>query len=309
MTEASFIVIAYNAAETLEPTLRSISAQTEMPDYEILVVDDGSRDETPAVVRRYALTDPHTRLVELGVNQGRGAARAAGVAHASGDRIATVDADIVLPPHWYRRCCEELNHADAVAGIPLPDGDVQYVYARYRLRPRPIRSYAQITGNNALYRRAVFDQVAYDPSLRNGEDVALSKAMLEHGLRMRSIDDLHVRHEEAKGFRDSLGWLYESGVGSSRQLRRYRQVRQADMAFAAWCATVLAPLTGRHPMSFLRRMLLPIGFTTLIGFVHTRSKFYLRRERPLTIAGSSTTSALLLFAYFIGRVRGALEKP
>jgi glycosyltransferase involved in cell wall biosynthesis len=308
MTEASFIVITYNAAPTLERTLRSISAQAGMADYEILVVDDGSRDETRDVARRYAESDPHTRLVEMGTNQGRGAARAAGVANARGEWIATVDADIVLPTHWYGRCVSELADADAVAGIPLPDGDVQYVYSRYSLRPRPLPSYASITGNNALYRRSVFDQVSYDPSLRNGEDVALSKAMQDRGLRMRSIDDLHVRHEETKGFRDSVSWLYETGVGSSRQLRRYRQIRTADLAFAAWCVAVLAPLTGRGLPSVVRRLALPVAFTGLIGFAHTRNKFYLRRERPATIVWSSASNALLLFVYFIGRVRGLIAR-
>jgi glycosyltransferase involved in cell wall biosynthesis len=303
VVEASFIVIAYNAVATLEPTLRSISALEGIRNYEILVVDDGSRDGTADLVRRYGATDPRTRLIELGANQGRGAARAAGVEHAGGEWIGTVDSDIQLPPHWYTRCRRALEQADVVTGIPMPDGDVQYVFSRFRLRPRPRPSMTAITGNNALYRRAVFDLVAYDPALRNGEDVALSEAMSTRGLRMRTIEDLHVRHEEAKDFRDSVAWLYESGIGSSRQLRRCRRLRQADVAFVLWCLTWLAPVrAGRRSSPQL--YMAPIGFTLLVGFAHTRNKFYLRAERPATVGLASVTNSALLFAYFVGRARG-----
>jgi glycosyltransferase involved in cell wall biosynthesis len=305
--EASFIVIAYNAVATLEPTLRSISALEGVGSYEIVVVDDGSHDGTSELVHRYAATDPRTRLIQLGINHGRGAARAAGVEHAGGEWIATVDSDIQLPPHWYTRCRQALEEADAVAGIPMPDGDVQYVFSRFGLRPRPLPSMTAITGNNALYRRAVFALVAYDPALRNGEDVALSEAMRAHGLRMRTIEDLHVHHEEVKGFRGSVAWLYESGVGSSRQLRRYRRLRQADLAFVLWCLTWLAPLRMRRLRRPLR-YLAPIWFTTLIGFAHTRNKFYLRRVRPAKVALASIVNATLLFAYFAGRARGLLAR-
>lgn len=90
--------------------------------------------------------------------------------------------------------------------------------------------------------------------------------MLARGLRMVSIDDLHVRHEEAKDFRGSVACLYESGVGSSRQLRRYRQVRSADLAFFGWCVTVVTVLSGRGAWSILKRALLPIGLTSLLGW-------------------------------------------
>jgi glycosyltransferase involved in cell wall biosynthesis len=309
MTEASFIVIAYNAAPTIERTLHSISSQASLTDYEVLVVDDGSTDDTASLVRRYASADPRTRLIPLGANRGRGTARATGVAQSSGEWIATVDADIVLPPHWYERCRQELHDADAVAGIPLPDGDVQFVYSRYGLRPRPLPSYAQITGNNALYRRSVFDVVSYDPCLRNGEDVALSQAMRHNGLRMQTIEDLHVRHEEAKDFRDSVAWLYESGVGSSRQLRRYRQIRQVDLAFILWCLTLVAPLGARRRKPALLLLAAPITYTTLIGFAHTRNKFYLRHERPANVGLASGANAVLLFMYFVGRLRGLFARP
>ena len=255
-------------------------------------------------MRSYASVDSRTRLIRLGANQGRGTARATGVAESSGEWIATVDADIILPPHWYDRCRQELHDADAVAGIPLPDGDVQFVCSRYGLTPRPLRSYAQITGNNALYRRSVFDTVSYDSSLRNGEDIALSKDMLAAGLQMKSIDDLHVRHEETKDFRASLSWLYESGVGASRQLRRYREVRLADAAFVVWCLTLLAAVRGRTLRSRLPGLALPVGFTVLVGLVHTRNKFYLRHESASTIARASVSNGALVFAYFVGRIRG-----
>jgi hypothetical protein len=51
-----------------------------------------------------------------------------------------------------------------------------------------------VTGNNGLYRRRVFNQVSFDPSLREGEDVAINHALEAAGARMVTLSDLHVRH-------------------------------------------------------------------------------------------------------------------
>jgi glycosyltransferase involved in cell wall biosynthesis len=89
----SVIVPTYDYARYLPRALDSVRAQSEPP-FEIVVVDDGSTDETPAVLRRYAdqvrvLRQPH---------RGPAAARNAGVAAARGDLVAFLDAD----DEWHR---------------------------------------------------------------------------------------------------------------------------------------------------------------------------------------------------------------
>jgi glycosyltransferase involved in cell wall biosynthesis len=90
------VIPAYNAAATIESTLASVTAQTHR-NLEINVVDDGSVDQTAALVARLAERDPRIRLLRK-ANAGLAAARNTGIEHANGDFIAPVDADDIWHP-------------------------------------------------------------------------------------------------------------------------------------------------------------------------------------------------------------------
>jgi glycosyltransferase involved in cell wall biosynthesis len=85
------IIPAYNAAATLDQTLLSVRAQSYR-DIEILIIDDGSLDETPEIARRHAAADSRVRLISQ-ANSGVAAARNRGIAEARGKLIAPIDAD------------------------------------------------------------------------------------------------------------------------------------------------------------------------------------------------------------------------
>src|SRR6266545_4664966 len=93
----SVVVPMYNVAPYLQTCLESLAQQT-MADLEVVMVDDGSTDESPAIAERFAARDPRFRLVRQ-ANAGLGAARNTGVVHAVGEFIAFVDSDDVVPRH------------------------------------------------------------------------------------------------------------------------------------------------------------------------------------------------------------------
>ncbi|MDX1530668.1 MAG: glycosyltransferase family 2 protein [Rhodothermales bacterium] len=92
----SVVVPAYNAAAHLRPTLASALAQTYAA-LEVLVVNDGSTDETVALVEAFAAEDERVRLLHQ-PNRGVAAARNLGILHAEGDYIAPLDADDLWHP-------------------------------------------------------------------------------------------------------------------------------------------------------------------------------------------------------------------
>ncbi|WP_437202471.1 glycosyltransferase family 2 protein [Planctomicrobium sp. SH664] len=100
----SVVIPAYNAEKTLARTLDSVLAQT-LPPVEILVVDDGSRDQTPALVESYA---PRVRLIRQ-ANAGPSAARNHGIREAQGDWIALLDSDDAWLPGKLERQAQELG--------------------------------------------------------------------------------------------------------------------------------------------------------------------------------------------------------
>ena len=95
--ELSVVIPAYNEAQRIVPTIAAISAHLTRADlaFEIVVSDDGSTDGTVAIVRLLGLRN--VRVLDPGVNRGKGAAVRAGVAAAAGTFILVTDADLSTP--------------------------------------------------------------------------------------------------------------------------------------------------------------------------------------------------------------------
>jgi glycosyltransferase involved in cell wall biosynthesis len=95
----SLVIPAYNESSRIRPTLDEILryiAQQKW-DAEILVVDDGSRDDTAAIVREYARAHPQIQLVQNPGNRGKGYSVRNGMLHARGDICLFTDADLSSP--------------------------------------------------------------------------------------------------------------------------------------------------------------------------------------------------------------------
>jgi glycosyltransferase involved in cell wall biosynthesis len=112
----SLVMAAYNRAHTLPRALDSVLAQ-DWPDWEVIVVDDGSTDDTDAVLARY--DDPRIRRVRHDVNRGVTAAKNSGFDQCRGEWIATLDSDDALAPgalSAFMRVLEEVDPTlDAIA--------------------------------------------------------------------------------------------------------------------------------------------------------------------------------------------------
>jgi GT2 family glycosyltransferase len=113
---ASVIVVCWNSAQVLGRCLEHLFAQ-DHPDYEVIVVDDGSRDATAAVAEEAAREHPLT-LVRSPRNRGCPAARNLGLERARGDVVAFIDDDGFAAPDWLREVCAPFagdEHIGAVA--------------------------------------------------------------------------------------------------------------------------------------------------------------------------------------------------
>ena len=96
----SLIVPCYNESEVLELTYHSLLEEShhwDMP-FELLFVDDGSRDDTWAIIMRLAARDGRVRGLRMSRNFGHQAAVGAGLAHARGSAVVVLDADLQDPP-------------------------------------------------------------------------------------------------------------------------------------------------------------------------------------------------------------------
>lgn len=111
----SVIIPAYNAARYLDRTLASVLSQTHRH-LEVIVVDDGSQDGTPGIVKRWAERDARVRFIQQ-VNGGVAIARNTGIAQAKGEFIAPVDADDIWYAENLARQVQRLTEAGPRAGV------------------------------------------------------------------------------------------------------------------------------------------------------------------------------------------------
>ena len=120
----SVIAPAYDERENLQPLYERVRAALDaLPSWELVLVDDGSRDGSGAVMRDLAAADARVRAVHLARNCGQTSALAAGIAAARGDLIATIDADLQNDPAELLRLLAALGEHDAVVGYRVKRHD------------------------------------------------------------------------------------------------------------------------------------------------------------------------------------------
>ncbi|MDZ4306950.1 glycosyltransferase family A protein [Allopontixanthobacter sp.] len=201
----SVIIPARNAEQTIDETLRSVRQQTHK-DLEIIVVDDGSHDQTTAIVALHAQEDTRVRLI-CQANGGVAAARNAGIAAARGELVAPVDADDVWRPTKIERQLRMLRSAGPDVGLVYcwsAQIDQQGMVVNTREMPTHTGDVLAAlclgnfvgNGSAALMRKScVLEAGGYDPSLRSRgaqgcEDWKLFLRMAEQHLFLVVADHL-----------------------------------------------------------------------------------------------------------------------
>jgi len=119
----SIITPAHDAERFLDETIRSVVAQT-FPRWEMIVVDDDSRDRTREIVERWTESDPRIRLVRQSPRQGPGAARNRGLKEVRGRYVAYLDSDDLWRPEKLEvqvAFMQETNAVFSFAGYSIID--------------------------------------------------------------------------------------------------------------------------------------------------------------------------------------------
>jgi glycosyltransferase involved in cell wall biosynthesis len=125
MVELSVVIPVYNEEDNLPllwPELRGVLEQMGVS-FEVVFVDDGSRDRSAEIIRGMREVDPRVRLVRLKANAGETAATDAGFKAARGQRVVTMDADLQNDPHDIPALIQHLEQWDAATGWRVARGD------------------------------------------------------------------------------------------------------------------------------------------------------------------------------------------
>jgi len=183
----SVVVPAFNAAGTIHETLQSVSQQTH-PHLDVIVVDDGSTDETAAIARRHSLNDPRVRVISR-PNEGVASARNEGIRASRGEFIAFIDADDLWHP---------TKIAKQLAALQSAGPETALVYSPFRqidANGRVIASPHKYGVSGWVIYRHFFSNI-----VGNGSALLVRKAVLEE----LSGFDASLRRQGAEGCEDLL---------------------------------------------------------------------------------------------------------
>lgn len=224
----SLVVPVYNDPEGVADTLDSLVAQTH-DDHEVLVVDNGSTDDTRDVICEYAAEYEHVTLLVEDEVQGSYAARNEGLEHASGDVIAFLDADETVEPDWLETAIDAMQERDVdylgcAVELALPEDTP---VGRYNARTGfPVERYLR-EENYAptcalLVRSAVFEDVGlFDSRLVSGGDLEFGQRVAAAEYRQGYAPDAVVTHPARASLRSLAKKNVRVGRGFCQKQRYY----------------------------------------------------------------------------------------
>ena len=213
------VVCTYNRCQILKQALESIAA-SKVPasvDWEVLIVDNNSKDETRAVAEEFCRKDPARFRYVFESEQGLSAARNAGFRESRGDVVAYTDDDAVVEPDWLWNLTAALQEREWIgsAGRIVPvwpgslpgwlstsDPNMMGPFGAFDLGKTPISLTRPPYGGNMAFRKEAFERYGgfrtnlgrSGSNLQGREDVEFGNRLLEAGERLRYEPDAVIHH-------------------------------------------------------------------------------------------------------------------
>jgi glycosyltransferase involved in cell wall biosynthesis len=203
MERVSVYIPAYNVSRYLAKAIEAALAQTH-PFDEILVIDDGSHDNSAEIASRYS----QITLIQHAVNKGVSAARNTAFHAARNELVAALDADVVADPTWLATLLPYFADAKVAAAGGINNEGVQTSLADRWRRARMAQDWGEqhhppfLYGSNTVHRRsAVLEIGGYNEWLRAGEDPDISRRLRARGWDLvydPAARTMHIRHDTLK---------------------------------------------------------------------------------------------------------------
>nr|WP_321169524.1 glycosyltransferase [Halolamina litorea] len=224
----SVVAPVYNDPEGIADTLDALVVQIH-DDHEILVVDNGSTDDTRDVIRNYTQDHENVHLLVEDEIQSSYAARNKGIRHADGDVLGFIDADETVGDDWLETALRAMDEQDADylgcnVELTLPQDTI---VGRYNARTGfPVEQYLE-TEHYAptcalLVRREVFEEVGtFDARLISGGDREFGERVHEAGYEQGYAEDAVVYHPARTSFEALAKKNVRVGRGFCQKQRYY----------------------------------------------------------------------------------------
>ncbi|MGD0388945.1 MAG: glycosyltransferase family 2 protein [Tepidisphaeraceae bacterium] len=221
--ELSLVVPAYNEQEVIPELLRRVEAALRLTGkrFEVVIVDDGSTDDTPRILQAAMADRPWLRVLRMARNGGQSAAFDAGFKAARGQVIATLDADLQNDPEEIGRLLPMLDGYDMITGWRSKRADSAFRLWQTRMANRIRNWISQETIQDSasslkLYKRHCLDGIPlftgahrFMPTLVKMRGYTVLETPVKHSPRYAGAAKYGFRNRAWRAFIDLLGvrWM------------------------------------------------------------------------------------------------------
>jgi glycosyltransferase involved in cell wall biosynthesis len=224
----SIIVPSFNRLDEIKELIPTVELQNfDKNQFELIIVDDGSTDDTVAFIKDYKEQSQINFNYQVQKNQGPGAARNNGMKNARGDFFIFVDSDCTVPVHWLSEIEAQLNKsgADAFGGPDSYRDDfppvlkaINYSMTSFittgGLRGKKGKKLAKFYPRsfNMGLSRKLWEKIGGFGNLRHGQDIEFSNRIIKSQANVAYIDNAFVYHKRRTNFRRFYKQVYNWGV-------------------------------------------------------------------------------------------------
>lgn len=225
--ELSVIVPMRDAGSTIVAQLEALRAQRWSGIWELVISDNGSRDDGPSLVRAIAEVDPRVRLVSATAGTGPASARNEGVAQALGASLAFCDADDVVADGWLAAIGQALRSSSVVTGPQLQHHlNPPWLVDIYGRGPgEGPQNFAGIfpfgPSCNLGIRKVVFLEIGgFDITMQVGEDIDLCLRLWHAGHELQFVPDAAIHYRNRTSLYELWKQALRYGEAGPRIVRR-----------------------------------------------------------------------------------------
>ena len=267
----SIVIPVYNEAESVPHLLQRLSTVMAKPgfDYEIILVDDGSTDETAAVLKSSADRDEHVHALILSRNFGHQLALTAGLDHSRGDAVIVMDGDLQHPPELLPALIEKWQQGY----------DIVYTIREATLDAGWLKKWT----SQSFYR--LINALSTVPIQQNAADFRL--------MDRRAVDVLQSLRERFRFIRGMVSWIGFRQTAVRFQAEQ-RFAGESKYSFKKMVAFAIDAVVSFSALPL--RLTFYLGFiTSLLSFIYLLYTLYIKFFTRSALQGWTSLMVLILF--------------
>ncbi len=233
----SVIIACFNGGETLASQLEALAGQTWRQEWEVIVADNGSTDNSRQIAESFKARLPNFRVVDAGDKRGAAHARNVALQQAKSDCFAFCDADDQVGIGWVASIGEALGEFDVVvSGFDDEKLNLQWLRGLWNTSndgPKPVLGFLPAAAGYGLgFTRRVFERVGeFDESLLRMSDIDYTWRIQLAGFKLDFLPHavVHYRHRETL-----KGMFVQAYRDGQAQVLLYKKYREHGMPWKNW---------------------------------------------------------------------------